>query len=288
MDRNWEGGQRDNAVSNPRPQGNRENLLGKKSGSRSGSVQYGSNTNSRREGNNGAAFRIDRAPLNIKRGSLGSIVRRSDHDIQVNGVRIRFGYTQYDRRWCDDYFYYPHYVFDPCQTNFVFSPFYYYAHLPAYFNYSRCYFPGIASWQPFYGVRYRWNQPSRDYWNRDYNELDYVVDDITRSFRDGDRRALNRLIPRRGNVGIVMDGVYQYALRPDDFYDTMLDAVENSRTFDYQILDVQYRRDTASIFARHDFEDPWGRRTSVFHYFKLEVEGRDWVIREFGTNQERW
>jgi hypothetical protein len=281
------GGQRGGNGNGGSQGGVREDLLGKKNGSRSGSVQYGSNTNARRN-NNGTPFRIDRAPLGIKRGSLGGLVRRSDHDIQINGTRIRFGYTHYDRRWCDDYFYYPHYVFDPCQTNFVFSPFYYYAHLPAYFNQSRCYFPGITIWRPFIGIRYQWNQPSREYYNRNHNELDYVIEDIVKVFMDSDRRAINRLLPRRGNVGIIVDGQYSYALRSDDFYDTMLDAAESSQTVDYRILDIQYQRDTASVYARHDFDDPWGRRTSVFHYYKLEVEGRDWVIREFGTSNDRW
>ena len=179
-------------------------------------------------------------------------------------------------------------MFDPYRSDFAFSPFYYYAHLPPYFNAARCYFPGNYVWAPFYGVRYQWNQPSRSYWNRDYNDLDYVVEDIRNAFMDGDRRAIGRLVPRYGQVGIIMDGRYSYSLRPDDFYDTLLDAAENTSTRDYRIVDVQYRRDAASVFAVHDFDDPWGRRTTVHHYFKLEVEGRNWVIREFGTNQNRW
>lgn len=215
------------------------------------------------------------------------MVRRSD-EIRINNTRIRFGYTQYDSRWCDDYFSYPYYVFDPFQRDFACSPFYYYPQLPAYFNVSRCYFPTSYVWAPFYGVRYTWNQPRREYWNRDYNELDYVIEDIVDTFMNSDRRAINRLVPRYGQVGIVMDGRFAYNLRPDDFYDTLVDAAENTRTRDYRILDVQYRRDAASVFARHDFEDPWGRSTSVFHYFKLEIEGRNWVIREFGTSYNRF
>ncbi len=264
----------------------RDELLGKKSGSKSGNVQYGSNSNERRQGR-GNPVNIDRAPIDIRRGSLENMVRRSD-EIRINGTRIRIGYSHYDSRWRDDYFYYPHYVFDPFRSDFVCSPFYYYAQLPAYFNYNRCYFPTNYVWSPFSGVRYRWNQPSRDYWNRDYNELDYVVEDIVNVFMDSDRRAIGRLIPRNGQVGIIMEGQFAYALRSDDFYDTLVDASENTRTVDYRILDVQYRRDAASVYARHDYEDPWGRRVSVYHYFKVETEGRNWVIREFGTSNSRW
>ncbi len=283
-------GRRDNGSIIYNPNANQkqpDSLLQKKSGSRSGTVKYGSNTNDRREGRSGGPINIDRAPVDIRRGSLGNMVRRSD-EIRIGNTRIRFGYTHYDSRWCDDYFYYPHYVFDPYQRDFAFSPFYYYPHLPPYFNVSRCYFPTSYIWAPFYGVRYQYNQPSRGYWNRDYNELDYVVEDIEMMFENVDRRAINRLVPRYGQIGIITDGRFAYNLRPEDFYDTLLDAAENTRTIDYRILDVQYRRDAASVFAVHEFEDPWGRRTSVHHYFKLEIEGRNWVIREFGTSNTRY
>jgi hypothetical protein len=284
-DRGRDRGDQGNSGSNSgqnRPGG--DNMLGKKNG-RSGSVQYGSNNNVKRDSR--SSMNIDRIPIDIKRGSLSQQVRRSD-EIRIGSTRIRFGYTHYNSRWCDDYFSYPYYVFDPYQADFACSPWYYYSNLPPYFNSNRCYFPTNFIWQPFYGVRYRWNQPSREYWNRDYNELDYVVQDIVDAFLNGDRRAVTRLIPRNGQVGIITDGKYAYSLRSDDFYDTFLDAVENTQTRDYKILDVQYRRDTASVFARHDFDDPWGRRVTVNHYFKLEAEGRSWVIREFGTSSNRW
>lgn len=224
----------------------------------------------------------------MKRGSLSSQVRRSD-DIRIGNSRIRTGYHHYDSRWRDDYFFYAFYVFDPFGADFCFSPWYYYPQLPPYFSTRRCYFPTYYSaWTPFYGVRYQYQQPSREYWNRDYNELDYVIEDITYAFLDGDRRSIDRLVPRRGNVAIVIDGRYAYSLQPEDFYDTLMDATQNTNTRDYKILDVQYRKDVASVFARHDFDDPWGRRTSVYHYFRLEPEGRNWVVREFGTSNSRW
>jgi hypothetical protein len=223
-----------------------------------------------------------------KGGTIGGLVRRAD-EIRIGSTRIRYGYNHYDSRWCDDYFYYPYYIFDPYAYNYwAFSPWYYYPHLPPYFDSRRCYFPTTYLWSPFYGSRYTWRQPSRDYWNRDYSELDYVIEDIRNAFLDGDRRAVDRLMPHRGSVAIITDGRFAYQMRPEDFYDTFLDAVESTRTREYRILDVQTRRDTASIFAQHDFEDPWGRRTSVYHYYKVELEGRNWVIREFGTSYNRW
>jgi hypothetical protein len=237
---------------------------------------------------------IGRAPVDIVRGSLSNQVRRSD-EIRVGNARIRFGYTHYDSRWCDDYFYYPYYAFDPYRNNVVCSPWYYYAQLPPYYVTTHCSFVQSYVWSPFIGVRYNWtpiryNDGYNDgyYNNRRNNDVDYVLDDLTNAFERNDRRAAGRLVPRGGKVAIIIDGQYAYSINADDFYDTFMDAINNTRTRDYQILDVQTRRDTIAVRARHDYEDPWGRRVSVYHYFRLEEDGRDWVIREFGTSESRW
>jgi len=233
----------------------------------------------------------------VIRGSLGNQVRRSDV-IRVGGTTIRFGYTHYDYRWRDDYFFYSHYVFDPFAYPSYCSPWYYYPQLPPYFLASRCVVLQGYVWSPFMGVNYVY-YPSPNYDNgynnySNYNndrrrsDLDYSLDDIANAFNNDDRRAVSRLVPRSGRVNILIDGKYAYSMNADDFYDTLVDATENSKTTNYKILDVQTNRDGAAVWARHDFEDPWGRRQSVYHYFRLEQEGRDWVIREFGTSENRW
>jgi hypothetical protein len=89
-------------------------------------------------------------------------------------------------------------------------------------------------------------------------------------------------------VHILMDGRYAYSLGPEDFYDLFMDAVENTRTVDYRVVDVKRTRDVARVIAEHEYEDPWGRRVRVNHYIKLEYERGGYVIREFGTSEDRW
>lgn len=277
--------------SNSGNQNNGNDLFGKRGGGRSGNSNYGSNSNSRARDRNAGPERIGRAPVDVIRGSLTTQVRRSD-TVRIGGTTIRFGYTHYDYRWRDDYFCYPHYVFDPYAYNSYCSPWYYYPQLPPYFLASRCYVVPNYYWSPFIGVSYTWYPPSNSntYYNngRRLSDFDYAIDDIVNSFENDDRRAVSRLVPRSGRVAILIDGKYAYSMNADDFYDTLLDATQNSKTTDYKILDVQTNRDGAAVWARHDFEDPWGRRESVYHYFRLEQDGRDWVIREFGTSENRW
>jgi hypothetical protein len=251
--------------------------------SRSGEVQYGTESNmAGRVQVNG--LRIERAPQ-----SFGNMQQRVMDQERVglvyNGYRV--GYYHYDRSWRDDWFFYPFYAFNPWQQrNVVCSPWYYYPTLPPYIHSQRIIIiqTGWPS-QNWSGNTYRWNQPT-DRWGR-YNELDYAVDDIVQSFERRDYRSVERVIPRRGNVHIYMDGRYSYSLHPDDFYDLYVDGIENARTVRYEIVEVRQSGRTARVTARHQFVDPWNQRSTTYHDYFLEQEGRDYVIREFGTTNHR-
>ena len=68
-------------------------------------------------------------------------------------------------------------------------------------------------------------------------------------------------------------------------YDTYVDGIESTKTDRYEVLDVKASADksTARVTAKHVYNDPWGKRTSVNHSYFLVKEGSEYVIREFGT-----
>jgi len=257
--------------------------------SRSGEVRYGSTNNF------GVRGRIERPtigqfPSDFNNREINRRVMQQERVGLVHGG-VRYGYYHYDRNWRDDYFYYPYYAFDPFGYNrCVASPWYYYPTLPPYINGTRVTIININAlpYVNWVGQSYRWNRPDRsDRWTR-YNDIDYTLDDLVVAFERGENRAINRLIPRNGQVHVYMDGRYNYSLGPDDFYDLFNDGIQSTRTRDYQILDVQTsNRDVARVYARHEYDDPWGRRTTVFHSFTLERERNDYVIREFGVSNHR-
>ena len=202
----------------------------------------------------------------------------------VNGYR--YGYYHYQRDWCDDNFSYPFYVFNPYGPGRCYaSPFYYYVSLPGYINSSRVII--IRSSYSFIDDRpYSWHSPSDDRY-RNYSDLDYAVDDITLAFEDGNRKALNRLVPHDGRVNILNEDRYSYSLNSDDFYDMFRDAIDNAQTSRYEILSVRENGRSAKVYARHSYIDPWGARTYVYHTYYLEKEDGNFVIREFGTSDRR-
>lgn len=301
----WSGGGPQNGgVQFGRPDSNRnngsrgDNNLSKKQ-SRSGSVQYRTQNNagSLRQNGNGQglpSLRIGAAPIgqNFPPGQQGTVMRQDRTRLVYNGWRC--GYYAYDYRWCDDYFYYPFYSFDPWGSNCVISPWYYYPNLPGYVGRNRVRtwtIPGIA----FIGYPYEWVNPgynnggnwNNGWGNSRYNDVDYAVDDLQNAFEEGDRRAAARLVPRRSDVGIFVDGKYSYSLSADDFCDLLLDNIQNTRTRRYAIERVWRSNDGARVIARHEFEDPWGQRCTVWHNVIFQYERNQLVIREFGVSNYR-
>jgi outer membrane biosynthesis protein TonB len=276
-------GRIDNQGGRPSTRPASDNLLGRKGGNTYG----GQVSNVNRDGRNSRPIQIDRAPIDIFRGGLQHQVRRED-SIRINR-NWRSGYYHYRRDWCDDNFWFGFYVFDPfVSSNCYISPWYYYPHLPGYIS-SRCVRVINISLTPWYGTYYNWNRPyyGNDYRNYDYSPLDYAVDDITRAFENADQRALRRLIPYNERVAIFVDGEYSYSMEPDDFETFMLDAIEGTKTLRYEVTRVERRGREAMIQARHEYEDPWGRRTTVYHSYRLEQDRGNYVITRFGTSFSR-
>lgn len=263
----------------PNPRGQDSNI-----GRRGGNSYGGQVNNQNREERRGSPIRIDRAPIDIFRGGLEHQVRREDR-IRLNGG-YRSGYYHYRRDWRDDYFWFNGYIFNPYNSAYCYvSPWYYYPHLPGYVSPRHVTVVNI-SLTPWYGTAYNWRRPASYTWDNwsNYNSLDYALEDITRAFERVDRRALSRLIPDRDRIAIFVDGEYTYSMEPYDFEQFLLDAVEGTQTIRYEITRVQRKGREAEIQARHEYEDTWGRRTVVYHQYRLEEERNGFVIRRFGTS----
>jgi len=277
---------------------NRNDLLGRTRDSGSRSV-YGTVTNAR-------ANVVDirelqptdyrRAPIDLFKGSLGQQARRES--VELRTERLRIGYVHYDSRWRDDDFIYAFYEFRPIPGRCTVSPWYYYPHLPGYIRVGRVILvqPVVSIYftsDRFYDYPWRDATPyvwSRPIWVSDRyhgGELDWALDDLVSIFERRDRRALDRLVPRYGRVGIWIDEDYAYSLGPDDFYDMFLDNAFGTRTRRYDILDVRRWRDQVRVLARHDYEDPWGRSDTVYHTYRLERQDGRYVIVDFGTSAFR-
>lgn len=251
-------------------------------GNRTGGGRYDTNNNRMPRGLKGNAQIVNNAPIDIVGGTLANKVFRSEN-ISVHN-RWRNGYYSYWCDWRDDYFYYPYYCYQPVSSGCFVSPWYYYIHLPGYLTPRRCVILNapIVVWV---GQPYNWTCPSTGPSYYQYSELDYAIDDLVRGWERGERRALNRLIDRNGNVDVFLDGRYAYSLDPEDYYDLMWDAINYTDTVEYRIFDVKTWRDEVEFKARHEFYDPWHQRQVVYHTYRLKEDRYGYRIVRFGTER---
>ena len=109
-----------------------------------------------------------------------------------SSVAFRSGYYHYDPRWRDDRFLFHYYAFDYDRDRVVFSPFYYYASMPGYFQTSRV---------DFRLDRISFHYDSRINWARNgsFDRIDPALRDAVYDLQDGvekmDRNAIGRLVP---------------------------------------------------------------------------------------------
>lgn len=275
----------------------RDDMLSRRPQGRLGQPNYQGNNNLLAErGRLVQPQAIGRVPIDLRKGSLESQVLREGSPERVpnrgrndywNDYNWRSGYCQYDRQWRDSYFVYPYYSFSFGNRCAV-SPWYYYPNLPGYLDITRCRFGGFGL-QITWTNSYDWNRWDRyDRYGSNY-ELGRAIDDIRRAFERNDYRALGNLIPGRSEVYVKLNDGYGYYLRGDDFYDLMVDNISGTDTLRYTILESKWgSRGEASIWASHEFYDPWGRKQCVYHRFTLTGDRYGFSIAEFEVSPDRF
>ncbi len=200
-----------------------------------------------------------------------------------NSDGFRIGFVQYDSGFHQSSFYFGNYAYwpySPC----VASPWYFYPMLPPYISLSFVYTEYPPSWSDSYHP-YNGYVPGSGH---RYGSLDYCIDDLRVAYIEHDPRAINRLIPRYGDIAIYIDGDYRYSVRCSDFHEMLEDSISDVRTTGYRVIAVR-RYDDGSVLieSRHTFSDGWNGGETVYQSFRLVPQGSTYVIREFGTSQRR-
>lgn len=258
----------------------------RRSESRSGPVQYGSQNNITSQGAPARARDYERPRTYQGSPSLAGQVNREENVRAQNPSRYRSGYYAYDGRWRDDDFYFPHYRFG-YDRDCVVSPWYDYPHLPGYLRADR-----IEWARPLIEFRfdlgnYNWRyQNQYDRWSDSY-DLDQTLADLVRAFERKDSRALNNLVPRRSTIDVLVQDGYWYRMNSDDFYDLMLDAIESTRTRNYKIVDVRRGDGCIRVWAEHAYLDPWNRTRYTYHIAIFQEQRRGYELVQFEVRPDR-
>jgi hypothetical protein len=259
-------------------------LNNRRSQGRSGTSQYGTNSNGATR-SNGARIVVDDQVPNYSDARRQA--NREENVRVVNNSRhqYRSGYYHYNQNWCDDDFTYPFYSFT-YNNNCALSPWYSYSHLPAYVSYRRVSFDDCFELRIGLDFGYRWEyRRSYDRYSNTY-DLDRAVANIDQAFDQSDTRRIGSMIPRRDRVTIRTRWERPYTLNSDDFYDMMEDLIENTRTRNYHIRNVRHDRGwgTVQVTAEHVYQDGWRKTRTNWHTYTLQDTGRGYQIIEFSVS----
>lgn len=247
-------------------------------------MNYGSSNN--RQIQPSQRQRFDSVPSRgnrISNEALRDNTRRSD--------TYRNGYYGYDNNWRDDNWNYPYYQFN-YSNNCVASPWYYYPNMPGYVSYNRISTSGLQFIIDLFATSHDWTSHDWRYSDRydrrsDCYELDNAIADLTRAFKNRDKKALGRLVPRGETIRIDIDGQERYGIDSDDYYDLMVDMISNTRTRRYDIESVRTHGNYVDVVAYHEFTDSWGDRDSIWHRIVLREDRNTYSISEFATSRYR-
>ena len=263
--------------------------------SRSGTTHYGTESNLNTSSRRGGPIRIPEAPT-IRFGSngLGHDVLREDRTI-VNRS-FRRGYCQYNPFWVDDWFYYPHYVFEYNPGYCYASPFYYYPNVPGYIASIRVItgnFAFVILAQDRYNYSYHrgnyggYGGYGGGYSRNDSDLIDYQIDNLVDAFQNGRISYMERMIPRDGTITVELEDQPSYRMYSNDFFDMLADIVEGTDTVSYRITDVRYGRGQYVVYAEHTYRDPWGRIERKFHTIVMERDREGYEIAYFRVDRDR-
>ncbi len=223
------------------------------------------------------SFRRDAPPPEFQ-----SIPRHWDEPRAGASVHIayRSGYYGYGLNWADRAFRFRFYVFDYPKANPAFSPWYYYPQLPAYVDSRKVSF-NIPNLRIDVGQRESYDRRN-DRLDRD---LSNAVLDLTDAVEKGDTHLIGQLVPQGYSVVVDPPVGRSYQMNSDDFYSLFSDMATITRTQNFDVTEVQEGRDWAQVYARQDFDDPWGRRTTEFFRITLEYAKNGFRIAEVSTSQ---
>jgi len=195
-------------------------------------------------------------------------------------LSFRSGYYGYGLDWRDSSFRYRFYVFDYPKVNPAFSPWYYYPQLPGYVDAGKVSF-NPAPLRTDVGRREAYDSRT-DHLDKD---LSNAILDLTDAVEKGDTKLSGQLVPRGYNVVVDPPTGRSYRMNSDDFYGLFSDMTAITRTRTFEVTEVQEGRDWAQVYARHDFDDPWGRSTTEYVRVTLEYAKNGFRIAELATSR---
>ncbi|MBX3111359.1 MAG: hypothetical protein KF857_05055 [Fimbriimonadaceae bacterium] len=159
------------------------------------------------------------------------------------------------------------------------SPWYGYAHMPAYVetDHLRVSHDPLFDFGAGSSHRYR----PHHFPKFDAGRLDCAADRISEAFRGYDFDRMAWLVDSDSLVQVQVGDADHYDMRGADFKDLMRDLLDETSTSSYRVKSTRSWNGGASVTVEHSFVDPWGQRKTSVHRYGLKMTDLGYRLASF-------
>lgn len=119
--------------------------------------------------------------------------------------------------------------------------------------------------------------------------IDAVLYDIQKAWISSEPSLLLRYVKSNINIDVLLDGKYSHSLSAEDYRDMTYDAVDATRTVDFDFEAIRSRGDDRMVaYGKHRFYTLDGSLKTVYISYEFERRGSDWIISEVGSSPKRY
>lgn len=146
-----------------------------------------------------------------------------------------------------------------------------------------CY-PYDPDWVIIYPRRYPYPYPPLPDRTTEELTIQQLIDGISHAWLDNTPEVIYYLLPAKKEIKIYKDKEHLCNMKPDDFYASTVEAMNDWLTVEYKLDIVKYRWNKIIARGYHTYKgyDPESVIYRSDVYYVLELERKQWVITETG------
>ncbi|MEN6371435.1 MAG: hypothetical protein ABFD64_05415 [Armatimonadota bacterium] len=119
--------------------------------------------------------------------------------------------------------------------------------------------------------------------------IDDVLYDVERAWKTDEPSLLLRYVRSNTDIDVLLDSKYSYSLSAEDYRDMTSDAVNTTKTVDFDFESVKSRGDNRVVaYGIHKFYALDGSLKTVYISYEFERHDGNWDLTEVGSSPRRY
>ncbi|MEN6520226.1 MAG: hypothetical protein ABFD46_03615 [Armatimonadota bacterium] len=119
--------------------------------------------------------------------------------------------------------------------------------------------------------------------------IDNVLYDIEKAWKTSEPSLLLKCVRNNTDIDVLLDGKYSYSLSADDYREMTYDAIDATKTVDFDFESVKSRGDDRVVaYGVHKFYALDGSLKTVYINYEFERRDGNWLLIEVGSSPKRY